>query len=113
MDVAGTFFASLMKILIALLDKSVSFHFAKNLDLYELNLFECSSVHLPPQKKSQFFEKVSVFLYTYLIIGTDKFRAFQSHKKQNEYVIIIDQINQCLLKRRFMLSVVLTIAEDL
>ena len=55
MDVAGTFFANLTTILIALQDKSVPFHFANNLDLYELDFFECSSVHLPPQKSSQFF----------------------------------------------------------
>ena len=50
MDVAGTFFANLPTILIALHDKSVSFHFANNLDLYKINIFEYSSVHLPPQK---------------------------------------------------------------
>ena len=41
MDVAGTFF---MTILIALQDKSVSFHFANNLDLGELEFFESISV---------------------------------------------------------------------
>ena len=44
MDVAGTFFASLMTILIALQDISVSFHFANNLDLSELDFFEFISV---------------------------------------------------------------------
>ena len=44
MDVAGTFFANFMTILIALQDKSVSFHFAKNLDLDELDYFEFISV---------------------------------------------------------------------
>jgi hypothetical protein len=43
MDVAGTFFAILMTILLALHDKSVSFHFAKNLDLDELHFFELTS----------------------------------------------------------------------
>jgi hypothetical protein len=69
MDVAGTFFANLTMILIALQDKSVPFHFAKNLDLYGLDFFEFSSVHLPPQKNSQLHrktlsvtEKLSVFL---------------------------------------------------
>ena len=36
MDVAGTFFANFMTILIAPQDKTVSFHFTKNLDLDEL-----------------------------------------------------------------------------
>ena len=40
MDVAGTIFANFMTILIALQDKSVSFHFANNLDLDELDYFE-------------------------------------------------------------------------
>ena len=40
MDVAGTFFAIFMTILLALHDKSVSFHFAKNLDLDELDFFK-------------------------------------------------------------------------
>jgi hypothetical protein len=44
MDVAGTFFAILTKILLALKDKSVPFHFANNLDLYELGFFEFISV---------------------------------------------------------------------
>ena len=44
MDVAFTFFANLMKILLALQDKSVSFHFTKNLDLDELDYFEFISV---------------------------------------------------------------------
>ena len=44
MDVAGTFFARLMKILLALQDKSVSFHFAKNLNLDELDYFELITV---------------------------------------------------------------------
>ena len=44
MDIAGTFFARLMKILLALQDKSVSFHFAKNLNLDELGFFELTSV---------------------------------------------------------------------
>ena len=43
MDVAGTFFANFMTILIALQDKSVSFHFAKNLDLDFLDFFELTS----------------------------------------------------------------------
>ena len=50
MDVAGTFFPILTTILIALLIKSVSFHFANFSDLYELCFFEFSSVHLPPHK---------------------------------------------------------------
>ena len=37
MDVAGTFFARLTTILLALQDKSVSFHFSNNLDLDELD----------------------------------------------------------------------------
>ena len=41
MDVAGTFFSNLTTILLALQDKSVSFHFANNLDFYGLNFFEC------------------------------------------------------------------------
>ena len=49
MDVAGTFFPILTTILIALLIKSVSFHFANFSDLYELCFFEFSSVHLPPR----------------------------------------------------------------
>ena len=40
MDVAGTFFAILMTILLALQDTSVPFHFAKNLNSYGLNFFE-------------------------------------------------------------------------
>ena len=44
MDVAGTFFANIMTILIALQGKSVSFHFAKNLDFDELDFFELTSV---------------------------------------------------------------------
>ena len=44
MDVAGTFFLSLTTILLALQDKSVSFHFANNLDLDELDFFEFISV---------------------------------------------------------------------
>ena len=44
MDVAGTFLANLMTILLALQDISVSFHFAKNLDLDELDYFEFISV---------------------------------------------------------------------
>ena len=44
MDVAGTFFANFMTILIALLDKSVSLHFTKNLDLDELVFFELTTV---------------------------------------------------------------------
>ena len=44
MDIAGTFFANFMKILLALQDKSVSFHFTKNLDLDELDYFEFISV---------------------------------------------------------------------
>ena len=40
MDVAGTFFPSLTTILLALHDKSVSFHFANIFDLDELDLFE-------------------------------------------------------------------------
>ena len=40
MDVAGTFFPSLTTILLALQDKSVSFHFANIFDLDELDLFE-------------------------------------------------------------------------
>jgi hypothetical protein len=39
MDVAGIYFAILIMILLALQDKSVSFHFAKNLDLDELDFF--------------------------------------------------------------------------
>ena len=50
MDLAGTFFANLKRIFIALPDKSVAFHFTKNLDLYVLDFFEFTSVHLPPQK---------------------------------------------------------------
>jgi hypothetical protein len=44
MDVAGTFFANFMTILIALQDKSVSLHFANNLDLDELDFFEFTIV---------------------------------------------------------------------
>ena len=44
MDLAGTVFASLMTILLALQDKSVSFQFTKNLDLDELDYFELISV---------------------------------------------------------------------
>ena len=44
MDVAGTFFANSMTILIALQDKFVSFHFAKTFDFDELDFFEISSV---------------------------------------------------------------------
>ena len=44
MDLAGTVFANFMTILIALQDKSVYFHFAKNLDLDELGFFELTSV---------------------------------------------------------------------
>ena len=44
MDVAGTLFANFMTILIAPQDKTVSFHFAKNLDLDELGFFELTSV---------------------------------------------------------------------
>ena len=44
MDVAGTFFDNFMTILIAPQDKTVSFHFAKNLDLDELGFFELTSV---------------------------------------------------------------------
>ena len=40
MDVADTFFANFMTILIVLQDKSVSSHFAKNLHLDELDFFE-------------------------------------------------------------------------
>ena len=42
MDVAGTFFANFMTILIALQDKSVTFHFANNLDFDELDNFAFS-----------------------------------------------------------------------
>ena len=49
MDVAGTYFPSLTTILIALLDKSVSFHFTNFFDFYEFCFFEFSSVHLPPR----------------------------------------------------------------
>ena len=44
MDVAGTFFANFMTGLIALLDKSVSRHFTKNLDFDELGFFELTTV---------------------------------------------------------------------
>ena len=44
MDVAGTVFANFMTILIAPQDKTVSFHFAKNLDLDELGFFKLTSV---------------------------------------------------------------------
>ena len=44
MDVASTFFANLMTIFLALQDKSLSFHFAKNLDFDELYFFERTSV---------------------------------------------------------------------
>ena len=44
MDVAGTFFANLMMILLALKDKSVSFHFTKNSCLHEFDFFELTSV---------------------------------------------------------------------
>ena len=44
MDVAGTFFANFMTILIALLDKFVSLHFTKNLDFDELGFFELTTV---------------------------------------------------------------------
>ena len=40
MDLAGTFFADFMTILIALQDKSVSFHFANIFDLDKLDFFE-------------------------------------------------------------------------
>ena len=53
MDVAGTFFTNLKRISIALQDKSVLFHFTKNSDLYGLDFFEFTSVHLSPQKNSQ------------------------------------------------------------
>ena len=45
MGVAGTFFANFMTILIAHQDKSVSFHFAKNLNLDELDFFELTKVN--------------------------------------------------------------------
>ena len=44
MDAAGTFFPSLTTILLALQDKSVSFHFANFFDLDELDFFEFISV---------------------------------------------------------------------
>ena len=44
MDVAGTFFSSLTTILLALRDKSVSFHFANIFDLDEIYFFEFISV---------------------------------------------------------------------
>ena len=56
MDVAGTFFANFMTILIALQDKSVAFHFTNFSNLHGLDFFECSNVqglHLPPQKKTE------------------------------------------------------------
>ena len=44
MDVAGTFFPNLTTILLALQDKSVSFHFANIFDLDKLDFFEFISV---------------------------------------------------------------------
>ena len=44
MDAAGTFFADFMTILLALQDKSVSFHSANNLDLDQLEFFKFSIV---------------------------------------------------------------------
>ena len=59
MDVAGTFFANFMTILIALQDKSVSFHFANNLNFDELDNFAFS-----PEKNKMlyfFFQKVHTY----------------------------------------------------
>ena len=50
MDLAVTFFAILMMILLALSDKSVSFHFTNFFDSYEICFFEFTSVHLPPHQ---------------------------------------------------------------
>ena len=58
MDVAGTFFANFMTILIALQDKSVSFHFANFLDLDELDYFEFISVVC---RHRHFFSFVQLF----------------------------------------------------
>ena len=62
MDVAGTFFfANLTTILIALQDKSVSFHFANNLNFDELDNFAFS-----PEKNKMlyfFFSKSTYILH--------------------------------------------------
>ena len=53
---AGTFFTSLMTILLALQDKSVSFHFANIFDLDELDFFEFISAicrHSKTEVKTQ------------------------------------------------------------
>ena len=58
MDLAGTFFADLMAILLALQDISVFIHFTKNLDLDELDYFEFISVVC---RHRHFFSFVQLF----------------------------------------------------
>ena len=58
MDLAGTFFADLMAILLALQDISVFIHFTKNLDLDELDYFEFISVVC---RHRRFFSFVQLF----------------------------------------------------
>ena len=56
MDKAGTFITNLMIILLALQDKSVSFHFANIFDLDELDFFEFISAicrHSKTEVKTQ------------------------------------------------------------
>ena len=61
MDVAGTFFANFMMMLIAHQDKSVSFHFTKNLDLDELGFFELTSVVCRHRHGADGFLKSHIF----------------------------------------------------
>ena len=61
MDIADTFFANFMTILIALQDKSVSSHFAKNLDLDELDFFELTSVVCRHRHGADGFLKSHIF----------------------------------------------------
>ena len=76
MDVAGTFFANLTTILIALQDKSVSFHFANNLDFDELDNFAFS----PEKNKMLYFFSKS----TYVLHEKNYFLKFATILNKNE-----------------------------
>ena len=83
MDVAGTLFTNFMTILIALQDKSVSFHFAKNLDLDELDYFEFISVVC---RHRHFFSFVQLFCGLLFKLRAEFKQDVNKHNGAGEFI---------------------------